>query len=314
MSLRFDIDVADPRDWAPPKMPSSELQPIVAGAVVVVDPEAPTDAEMRWALGLNMVAIAVHVGMALTFAIGGDAIFDWRYRITKSGFVRTGGTGPGDSAVFEERSESLWEGAFWVFPVVFHSVTVVSHALYVWGHYDGWLRRMLTRRYNPLQWVEYSVSASVMLTGISVLSMVSSYQTLLLVYVAIATTMGSGVLVEMRPDRVARVAAGLRLRWSPYGMLAFAHTMPLFIAAWVPAYAQFIENADDAPGFVWAIMIGIFLFFNTFPINMWLVESGRYRYPTAYLVYLVLSLTSKTLLGGLIAGGGTRDDEPPQLG
>ena len=82
------------------------------------------------------------------------------------------------------------------------------------------------------------------------------------------------------------------------------------IGPWIVIYsylgAQDSGTASEIPGFVWGILIGYFIFFNTFPINMILqyTRTGPWKdYIFGEFSYIFLSLASKTLLGWLVFGG-----------
>jgi hypothetical protein len=65
-------------------------------------------------------------------------------------------------------------------------------------------------------------------------------------------------------------------------------------------------NFSQIPGFVYGILVAYLIFFNTFPINMYLqyAKVGKwadYRYGEK--VYIILSLASKSLLAWLVFGG-----------
>lgn len=80
------------------------------------------------------------------------------------------------------------------------------------------------------------------------------------------------------------------------------------ILPWVVIMMYFLGGPAqvEPPAFVYGIIFSYFFFFNTFPVNMVLqyAKVGRwadYRY--GELWYIVLSLTSKTLLAWLVLGG-----------
>jgi len=63
---------------------------------------------------------------------------------------------------------------------------------------------------------------------------------------------------------------------------------------------------DNIPGFVYGILVGYFIFFNTFPVNMALqyAEVGKWAdYRFGESCYITLSLLSKSLLAWLVFGG-----------
>lgn len=61
-----------------------------------------------------------------------------------------------------------------------------------------------------------------------------------------------------------------------------------------------------APGFVYAIVVSLFLFFNVFGLNQWLQYRAKGRWAD-YLVgersYIILSLVAKSLLAWQVFGG-----------
>ena len=71
--------------------------------------------------------------------------------------------------------------------------------------------------------------------------------------------------------------------------------------------SQTYQSGDSGlPGFVWGVLIGYLIFFNTFPINMVLQYKriGKWKdYIFGEWCYILLSLLSKTLLGWLVFGG-----------
>jgi hypothetical protein len=65
----------------------------------------------------------------------------------------------------------------------------------------------------------------------------------------------------------------------------------------------------DIPGFVYGIVVSLFLFFNSFAINMWLQyrEIGRWKdYLFGERMYIVLSLVAKSALAWQIVFGTLR--------
>ena len=92
-------------------------------------------------------------------------------------------------------------------------------------------------------------------------------------------------------------------RWSPFWFGSIAGLGP-----WIVVLAYFFGggNFGRIPGFVYAILFGYFFFFLTFPINMALqyARVGRWKdYRFGELVYIILSLFSKSLLAWLVFGG-----------
>jgi hypothetical protein len=171
-----------------------------------------------------------------------------------------------------------------------------AHALVLlnWGAY----LRGLERETNLARWYEYALSSSVMMCAIAMLFGCYDVGALLLMFVLNACMNFFGLLMErMNPPERAQV------RWEPFWFGCLAGAAP-----WAVVLTYFVGggNFSEIPGFVYGILGGYFLFFNTFPVNMYLqyARVGKwadYRYGEA--TYITLSLLSKSLLAWLVFGG-----------
>jgi hypothetical protein len=91
---------------------------------------------------------------------------------------------------------------------------------------------------------------------------------------------------------------------------AFIYGCLAGIMPWIVIAVSFVSavNSGDAkpPGFVYAIVPTLFVFFNIFALNMVLQyrKVGRWKdYLFGERVYIILSLTAKTVLAWLIFAG-----------
>merc|ERR1711990_707548 len=91
--------------------------------------------------------------------------------------------------------------------------------------------------------------------------------------------------------------------WSSFWFGCFSGAAP-----WVVVLMYFLGggNFGEIPGFVYGILVAYAVFFNTFPVNMYLQykKYGKwadYRY--GEMGYIVLSLVSKSLLAWIVFGG-----------
>lgn len=183
-----------------------------------------------------------------------------------------------------------------VMAAVFLLMSAVAH-LIVLVKWDIYIRD-IRREINQFRWYEYALSSSVMIMAIAVLFGCYDLGSLILIFVVNASMNFFGLLMEkMNPPNAAKVD------WSPFIFGSIAGAAP-----WVVVFMYFLGggNFDRIPSFVYGILVGYFVFFNTFPVNMALqyAQVGRwadYRY--GELVYIVLSLLSKSLLGWLVFGG-----------
>ncbi|HUZ15178.1 MAG TPA: heliorhodopsin HeR [Gaiellaceae bacterium] len=150
----------------------------------------------------------------------------------------------------------------------------------------------LARGVNPYRWLEYSVSASLMVALIAMLTGVADYVALLGLMGVNAAMILFGWLMELfnPPDRE-------RTRWLPFVFACVAGVVP-----WIAIGAQIgvsVAKGNPPPAFVYAIFVTLFLLFNSFAVNQALqyARVGRWRdYRYGEWCYLVLSLVAKSLL------------------
>ena len=158
----------------------------------------------------------------------------------------------------------------------------------------GWYERNLARGINPARWLEYAASSSLMMVVIAMLVGIYDVVSLILIFALNATMILFGWLMELHNQSTERT------NWSAFWFGCFAGAVP-----WV-AVAIYLGGADDPPGFVYAIFVSLFLFFNVFAVNMVLQYKrvGRWRdYLYGERAYIVLSLTAKSLLAWQVFAG-----------
>lgn len=154
-----------------------------------------------------------------------------------------------------------------------------------------WYRRSLRREINPARWIEYSLSASLMVVLIAMLTGITDVTALVALFGVNAAMILFGWLMERSNDRRQEVD------WLPFLFGSIAGAVP-----WVAIGIQFVGSETDAggpPGFVYGIFASLLVLFFSFAVNQWLqyARIGPWR---DYLVgewgYLVLSLTAKSAL------------------
>jgi heliorhodopsin len=161
-----------------------------------------------------------------------------------------------------------------------------------WLH--RWYERNVTRGINPARWVEYSLSASLMMVLIAMLVGIYDIASLILIFALNAAMILFGWLMELHNQTTGRT------NWTAYWFGCFAGAVP-----WV-AVAIYLAGAQDPPGFVYGIFASLFVFFNVFALNMLLqyMRVGRWRdYLYGERVYMLLSLTAKSALAWQVFAG-----------
>ena len=156
--------------------------------------------------------------------------------------------------------------------------------------------RDLRRGINRFRWVEYSVSATLMIILISFYS---------------GTTSINAVIADRRRQRrddPLRLAPGAdesaRAKRRPRCCPFWFGTV-VGLAPWI-SIAFNIASSETVPGFVYGIVFAQGVFFFSFGLNQWLQYRGVGRwtdYAYGEKAYLVLSLVAKSVLAWQIFGG-----------
>lgn len=155
--------------------------------------------------------------------------------------------------------------------------------------------RSLARGVNPFRWVEYSVSATVMIGLIALYAGVVQVTALIAIVGANVAMILFG-WVQERSNPPGRGSADMVPFW--FGCIAGA-------APWVVITVNLV-GAGEVPTFVLGIFFSLFAFFTSFAVNQWLQyrQVGPWRdYGFGELVYLVLSLGAKSALAWQIFAG-----------
>ncbi len=176
-------------------------------------------------------------------------------------------------------------------------LAAIDHLAMALPGISSWYERNLGRGINYARWLEYSLSASLMVVLIATFAGITDLRALIAIAGANAAMILFGLLME-------RVNLGReRLDWLPFWLGCIAGAVP-----WVVIGISLVgsEVKGDVPGFVWGIFVSLFLLFNSFAVNMWLQyrRVGPWRsYVFGEWGYLVLSLVAKSALAWQIYAG-----------
>lgn len=156
----------------------------------------------------------------------------------------------------------------------------------------------LGRGRNPARWVEYSVSASLMIVLIAQLTGISDVAALIALFGVNASMILFGWLQEHYEQPGG---AG----WLPFVFGCLSGIVP-WLAIGVYLFSPGSASTAEAPGFVYGIFVSLFVFFNVFALNQWLQYRARGRWAD-YLfgerVYIALSLVAKSALAWQVFAG-----------
>ncbi|MGH3477358.1 MAG: heliorhodopsin HeR [Nocardioidaceae bacterium] len=174
-------------------------------------------------------------------------------------------------------------------------ISAIAHLLIASPMAFSKYQRMLLNGRNYYRWVEYSLSASLMAVLIALLSGISDAAALIAIFGVNAAMIFFGLLQE-RYER-------------PGGsMLPFWLGCVVGVFPWlsIGIYLAGIGTDVQAPGFVYAIFISLFLFFMSFAVVQWLQyrQVGPWRdYLVGERSYVVLSLVAKSALAWQVFAG-----------
>ena len=222
-----------------------------------------------------------------------SGVFMWLssndFELQVSSFTLNGppGTALSEGELFEAFSFPL---GFWT--AMFLFLSAAAHLYVSTIGFDVYRAELRAGR-NRIRWVEYSLSATLMIVLIALVTGVTDTAALIAIVGANVSMILFGWLMEtVNPP-------GSTVYWSPFWFGCIAGAAPwLAIAASV---ALSVGEADDGgpPGFVYGILVTIFVMFNTFAIVQWLQYRGKGRfadYAVGESTYIWLSLIAKSLL------------------
>jgi hypothetical protein len=168
-------------------------------------------------------------------------------------------------------------------------ISAAAHTILSLPGVFPWYRKNLERQRNDARWIEYSVSASVMIVLIAMLTGIGDVAAL----VALFGVNASMILFGLVQEHTERPGEG---RMLPVWLGCIAGAVP-----WVAIGIYIVSPgvAATPPAFVYGIFVSLFVFFNIFALNMWLQyrRIGPWRnYLFGESVYILLSLLAKSAL------------------
>jgi hypothetical protein len=184
---------------------------------------------------------------------------------------------------------------------VFLFMSAAAHFIISAPGVFGWYRRNLGKGVNYARWIEYAFSSSVMVWIIAMLAGIYDVVALIAIFAVNATMILFGWMMELHNQTTERTD------WTSYWFGVFAGAVP-----WIGIGIYLFGAGADGngpPGFVYGIFFSLFVFFNSFAINMVLQyrKVGRWRdYIYGERAYIILSLVAKSLLAWQVWAGTLR--------
>jgi len=234
----------------------------------------------KWNLGLTLLHFAQAVAIVL---LAGS------FAITVTSSIPEGPPGAAAPA-----PASLFDLPIGWAVAVFLGLAALDHLLTATA-FRSTYERDLKRGINRFRWVEYSVSATLMVILISFYSGITSINAVIAVAGANVGMILFGWIQELMnpPWRTTTT------------MLPFWFGTIVGLAPWISIGFN-IVGSKTVPGFVYGIVVAQVILFFSFGLNQWLQYRGVGKwtdYAYGEKIYLVLSLVAKSLLAWQIFGG-----------
>jgi hypothetical protein len=157
----------------------------------------------------------------------------------------------------------------------------------------------LKKGMNPARFYEYALSSSLMIVLIAMLVGIWDLGALIVMFGINAMMNLFGIMMELHNQTTKKT------NWSSFIYGCIAGIIP-WIVIFLYFYGSLSSAGAEPPGFVYAIIPTIFVFFNIFALNMFLQykKVGRWKdYLFGERMYIVLSLVAKTALAWQIFAG-----------
>lgn len=239
----------------------------------------------RWNIGLTVL----HAGQAVAILLLAS---DFSIALTTAPPAGPPGTRLPEAETLVDVRIGAAVALFLALAAVDHLATATAGR----ARYEADLRQGI----NRFRWVEYSLSATVMVLLIASYSGITEVAAVFAIAGANVAMILFGWLQE-RFNPPSRADTTMMPFW--FGTL-------VGVSPWVAIWFN-ILTADEVPGFVYGIVVAESVLFFSFGLNQWL-QYRRIRSWEDYLFgeksYLVLSLVAKSLLAWQIYGGSLAPD------
>jgi hypothetical protein len=258
------------------------------GTSIEATTTAISDQQFRGLRRYNLVAAGFHALQAIAVLALSN---DFALPVTASYLQGPPGTPPIQAATLFEIRVGWGVAAFLALSALAHLV-VASPTFF--PRYVAGLRR----HRNIFRWVEYSISASIMIVLIAQIVGISDVAALLAIFGANVSMILFGWLQE----RYEEPGSG---GWLPFTFGCIAGIVP-WVAIMIYLFAPGSPSPVEAPGFVYGIFVSLFILFNVFALNQWLQyrRLGRWSdYLVGERAYITLSLVAKSLLAWQVFAG-----------
>lgn len=243
---------------------------------------------MRRLRTLNLIAGFAHLAQAVAVLLLAN---DFSLPITASYLQGPPGTPLAEPVTLLDSRIAWGVALFFLLSALFHFVvsTPPFYGRYVAG---------LAAHHNYFRWVEYSISSSVMIVLICQIVGITDVAALIAIFGVNASMIFFGWLQE----KYEKPGSG---GFVPFIFGCMAGIVPWIIVVFF-VIAPGAQRDVQTPGFVYGIIVSLFIFFNVFAVVQWLQykQVGKWAdYLRGERAYIILSLVAKSALAWQIFAG-----------
>jgi hypothetical protein len=203
-----------------------------------------------------------------------------------------------DTMALAPDPQLLYELRFGPAVAAFLLLSAIAHFYLATVGYKGYVKK-LKLGMNPIRFYEYALSSSLMIVLIGMLVGVWDLGALIVMFGINAAMNLFGIMMELHNQRTDKT------NWTAFIYGCFAGIIP-WIVIMIYFFGSVFSSDAKPPGFVYAIVPTLFVFFNIFALNMFLQykQVGPWKnYLFGERMYIVLSLLAKTALAWMIFAG-----------
>ena len=245
---------------------------------------------------LNLVAAIVHLLVLIVIITLFVSLYHPSYNINTSTYMLTSKTV--ENSPEEIISLKVVQNMEYILPgliITFVFITVVFHFIYF--GLDKIYKQMMNNENNYIRWLEYALSASVMLIVIGISVGEKSFKIMVCTLFINIVVMFLGDLIEKNIKKSDRSTA-IKLTtvaWILYSLIWISLTA---------SFAETVKNNDSSPSFVPAVFVTMFVLFSSFGVvQLYQLIHPNTPYVRIEITYIILSLVSKVLLSLLVSIG-----------
>jgi len=260
----------------------------MSSPVATPDTSPPVESQVGGLRRMNLIAGSAHLVQLVAILF---LATDFALPVTAAYVAGPPGTPASEPVVLFESPIAWGVALFFGLSAFFHFL--VASPLFYRRYAAG-----LMAQHNYFRWVEYSISSSVMIVLIAQIVGITDIAALM----AIFGVNASMILFGWLQEKYETPGEG---GWLPFIFGCIAGIVPWLIVV-IFVIAPGAETDVETPGFVYGIIVSLFVFFNVFALVQWLQYKrvGKWsNYLRGERSYVVLSLVAKSILAWQIFAG-----------